>query len=549
VTVDRKHFLVPGNAYFEDYWTRTRDRMTKIRLSENIRGQKQQLALFQPPIDPRQILAALAAGMSIDEAYDSLSDAAPMYRFSHQLRRAKDMASTVVSFGSTLLSALERNDAEGLAHLRASQEQHVMDLTTQLKSIALAEAESQHDMLKDRAADITKRQSHFQKLIAKNLLSPEDRAMTLKNDALAIQSTTAAIRGASAMGYLMMSIVGTASGGQHFGRAVEVGAASLDAAAASLVQSAGMAEARGQNDRRMQDWRWQLIQAQTELAANIKQQAAAKLGVSQARTALDQQTLQVEHHRALQAYAENKFTGRELYGWTVGQLSSIYSSAFNLALEFAHDAQQAFWFERSCEDPIIKQAKLGSLKTGLLAGQDLLLALGRLEKAYTDKEALEVEVEQTLSLRHMGTDKALGDICADWKEQKDSGIFQFTITPEFLQQDQQGKGYRRIHSIALTLPAVVGPYQNLNATLTQVHGWLPNGQTKPQTGEGQRVAISTGMNDHGVFELNFGGARFQPFEGTSAHSKWRLVIPKDASKALLDSLSDVVVKLRYKVVG
>ncbi|CAH2935917.1 MAG: Unknown, probable insecticidal toxin [uncultured Paraburkholderia sp.] len=64
----------------------------------------------------------------------------------------------------------------------------------------------------------------------------------------------------------------------------------------------------------------------------------------------------------------------------------------------------------------------------------------------------------------------------------------------------------------------------------------------------QQIALSSGPNDAGLFELNFGDERYLPFEGTGAVSGWTLKFPRptsDAQKAALDSLVDVIVHVRY----
>jgi hypothetical protein len=66
--------------------------------------------------------------------------------------------------------------------------------------------------------------------------------------------------------------------------------------------------------------------------------------------------------------------------------------------------------------------------------------------------------------------------------------------------------------------------------------WRPN----------QQIAISRGINDSGIFELNFHDERYLPFEGTGAISDWNLSLPKAANRTLdFDSISDVIIHLQY----
>ena len=59
------------------------------------------------------------------------------------------------------------------------------------------------------------------------------------------------------------------------------------------------------------------------------------------------------------------------------------------------------------------------------------------------------------------------------------------------------------------------------------------------------IATSHGQNDGGVFELDFRDARYLPFEGAGAISRWQIEMPPETNAFDLDSLSDVVLQLRY----
>jgi hypothetical protein len=64
----------------------------------------------------------------------------------------------------------------------------------------------------------------------------------------------------------------------------------------------------------------------------------------------------------------------------------------------------------------------------------------------------------------------------------------------------------------------------------------------------QQVAISSGLNDSGLFSLSFGDERYLPFEGTGAVSKWHLSFPNptsDEQTALRASLNDVILQVHY----
>jgi hypothetical protein len=59
------------------------------------------------------------------------------------------------------------------------------------------------------------------------------------------------------------------------------------------------------------------------------------------------------------------------------------------------------------------------------------------------------------------------------------------------------------------------------------------------------IAVSTGQNDSGVFELNFRDERYIAFEGAGAISNWRIELPKDFHEFDYNTITDVVMHLRY----
>ena len=75
------YFCAPENEQFIAYWERVEDRLYKIRHSLSIEGIRRQLALFQPPIEPSQLVRAVAGGRTPLSVVSQLTPAVPHYRF------------------------------------------------------------------------------------------------------------------------------------------------------------------------------------------------------------------------------------------------------------------------------------------------------------------------------------------------------------------------------------------------------------------------------------------------------------------------------------
>jgi hypothetical protein len=130
------YFCIPQNNQLASYWDTVEDRLYKIRHCLNIEGVFSPPALFAPPINPMALVAAMAGGLSISSALADLQAPLPYYRFATMLQKANEFTNDVKSLGASLLTALEKNDAEGLSLLRQSQEIALLQAVRDVKQPA-----------------------------------------------------------------------------------------------------------------------------------------------------------------------------------------------------------------------------------------------------------------------------------------------------------------------------------------------------------------------------------------------------------------------------
>ncbi len=135
--------------------------------------------------------------------------------------------------------------------------------------------------------------------------------------------------------------------------------------------------------------------------------------------------------------------------------------------------------------------------------------------------------------------------------------------PEWLYDlDCPGLYMRRIKTVALSLPAVVGPYTTINCTLTLLRSTvrkkpeLKNGKYARDlsgdddrfvdyVGGAQSIVTSGGTHDAGMFEHNLHNEWVFPFEGAGAVSAWRLELPKDFPPFDYATISDAILHVQY----
>jgi hypothetical protein len=154
------YFCVPRNDRILEYWDTVADRLFKIRNSLNIRGIFRQLALFAPPIDPALLAGGVAAGLDVEAVITGLNQPLPLVRFGFLIGRALELANEVRQLGSSLLTAIEREDEEKLALLRSSHERAILDLTEAIRFGQWQEAVKSREAV-ERSLELTARRYVF----------------------------------------------------------------------------------------------------------------------------------------------------------------------------------------------------------------------------------------------------------------------------------------------------------------------------------------------------------------------------------------------------
>ncbi|WP_139487949.1 neuraminidase-like domain-containing protein [Brevibacillus dissolubilis] len=551
------YFCVPENDQFIAYWDRVEDRLYKIRHCMNLAGITRQLDLFQPPLDPMQLVRAAATSNNVLSLANRRQQAIPNYRFIYMLEKAKNMTSTVIQLGSALLGALEKKDSSGLELLRTTHEENIQNLITQIKTQQVDEAKNHLDALQKSLRTTTDRSNHYQTLITNGLSSYEQSSQQMMAVAIAFQTTAIAIHGVAIAGYLAPNVFGLADGGMEFGQAIDAGARISDGLANQINQGAQLAAMMGEHDRRREEWEFQKLMADDEVLQIQSEIAASQIRLQIAQQELTVHKKNISQTKEIEDFLKSKFTNEDLYQWMIDRISQVYFQTYKIALEVAQNAQTAYQFELDSEDSYINMQYWDSLRRGLMAGESLMFALTQMERSYLDKNIRRLEIEKSISLMQINPEAFL--------QLKTTGKCNFSLDEILFDYDFPGHYSRQIKSLSITIPCIVSPYQNVNATLIQTSNSIvtsPNEQavefllnrkqgTHPTTGlrenwaPNQQIAISRGVDDSGMFVLDFRDDRYLPFEGTGAVSSWELRLPKETNRINYESITDVIIQFKY----
>jgi hypothetical protein len=565
-SVETLYFCVPQNDMLCSYWDTIADRLFKIRNCMNIEGVVRELALFEPPIDPALLVQAAAAGIDISSALSDLYAPTPCYRFQLTLQKAMEFCGDVRSLGATLLSALEKKDAEALALLRASHETQILEAAKYIREQSVSEARETLAGLEQSKAMAEARLAYF---TSREYANPSEKLqMTLMTTSIVLQGaaqltelTASFMHGvpdgyAGGAGYagspLTFTHFGggskTAAGLQAFSRSVN-GLAGVASAGSSL------AGARGGFDRRAEEWAFQADLAEKEIEQIYKQLAAAQIRIAIAEQELENHNQQIEHARDIQTFMADKYTNDQLYSWMISQISGIYFQSYQMAYDLAKRAEKAYQHELGVTaSSFISFGYWDSLKKGLMSGEKLLYDLRRLEMSYFEQNRREYEITKHISLAALDPAALI--------QLRQTGKCSVSLPEALFDLDYPGHYLRRIKNVSVTIPCVSGPYTGVNCALTLLKssirrdGALLNGQYGRDVVNGdlrftdsygmiQSIVTSAGQNDSGLFETNLRDERYLPFEGAGVISDWSIEMPGDFRAFDYDTISDLILHLRY----
>jgi Tc toxin complex TcA C-terminal TcB-binding domain/ABC toxin N-terminal region/Neuraminidase-like domain/Salmonella virulence plasmid 28.1kDa A protein len=540
-------FCVPPDKELLKYWDRVEDRLFKIRNCMNISGVLRSLSLFAPEINPMALVRAKAAGLSLEEALGLMAAPVPPYRFTYLVERARQAAAQVSSFGASLLSALEKKDVEELTLLKSVHEQTIERMTKDVKTRAVEEAQFSLQAVIENETNVQNKIAYYQGLIDAGLSGWELTQQITRHLGTKGRLDESMIQLNAAIMYLIPQVGSPFSmkyGGKEMGDSMSswaAWAASMAGIFEAVSASAGL-EATFQ--RRSQEWRQALSQAQQELKQLAQTHQAAQKRADMAQKDLDIHQTTMDHTTEVYAFYKDKFTSLGLYNYLASTLTRLHREAYNAAHDLAALAERAYGYETDDDTVFVAPDNYQFDKAGLLAGERLQLQLQQLETSYVKTNTRRFEVTQSFSLA-LSQPAALVDLRA-------KGNCEFALPEVLFDLAYPGQYKRLIKAVRLTIPCVAGPYTNVSAKLTLTQSQVrtqtttdPNDLLNVPLQTTQSISTSTAQNDGGMFELNFRDERYLPFEGAGAVSAWRLELPTQLRTFDYDTIGDVIVHVSY----
>ncbi|KAI1381263.1 hypothetical protein F4677DRAFT_402542 [Hypoxylon crocopeplum] len=595
--IETGYFCIPSNPQIMALKNSIDDCMYKIRNNMNIDGNIQDRPLFEPPIDPGQLVRARAAGVSPSTFASDIKGPMPKHRFMYLLQRAYQLADELKGMDSLVLTIKEKKDGEALLTLTTSHRQAVQQLILESKKMEKQEALKAIDVLQETRRAHETRLAFFLALTgdqSQGIPGPEttwndipqlidtptaDDLRMSSGEKLEMDCTESAVATLPTVSMLenlaanLLIFPQASINAQPLGVGVstELGtgivARGLQAAAGGIRQLVQHSQDQGMLAgkksyliRQLQERRQQANQAGHDIKIVDQQVFVQNLLVERLDVELRAQVQENENTVQELEWFQSKYTNEQLYTWLENQYSAFYHDTYTLASQLAQKVQKAYHFENPHDETAYLSPVAGgywdSSRDGLLSGARLSLDLKRIEIAYLNSQPYDFEIEKNISLRQL---HPLGLLSL-----RETGVTDFALPESLFDIDFPGHYCRRIVSVSLRIPCIVGAYVSLNCTLIlKSHSYRI--RKDATTGADYRqldkegvfrtdvipitsIAVTSSHHDGGKFDFGASSEKYLPFEGAGAVSQWRVELPEQLRQFDYQTISDVVMQVRYTAV-
>jgi hypothetical protein len=326
---------------------------------------------------------------------------------------------------------------------------------------------------------------------------------------------------------------------------------------------AGIAARTASYERRADDWLLQANLVARELAQVGRHIIGSLIAEQVSRHEYLNNRKQIGLTQEVDRFLRDKYTNEAFYAWMQGETSRLYYEHYRFAFDTARKAERAIKQELMLPEmdskDYIKFNYWDAGRQGLLSADSLYFDIKRMELAYHELNKREYELTKHISLLQVDPYALL--------QLRATGRCSVQLPEELFDVDGPGHYFRRIKTVALSIPCTTGPYTGVNCRLTLVkssirkNAQLKDGKYKRAGAEDDRfinyfgslqsVVTSSGQNDSGLFETNLRDDRFLPFEGAgAAYSEWQIELPSNPSKDELaqfdyGTISDVILHMRF----
>lgn len=541
-------------------WDLLDARLSNLRNNRSIEGQPLSIPLFSPTLDPLELLRAQANGNLGTSRNPGGQVQVVPYKWQTVYQLAQQGVEFLIQQEDQLRLWLEQRDRGELEEL---QQGHMIELADYARSIheaTIAQLEATAASLRQSESMVKARAQFYQNLVDEGVSVAEYGVLETSRIARYVGAGAGALRAAGAALDLAPNIYGTSNGGMRLASIPYAFAEAAQLTAELMMREAEEASIIEQQRRRQQEWGLARDQSNAEVRVLQAQLLAQDHAIDAARASLQQTEIANSQAKAVYAFYKNRSTGLELSKWVVGQVKTLIYQVYDVVAGLCLCAETCWQYEMGdYKTRFIRPDVWMDTHHGFTTGSSLKLDLLRMAAAHVKRDERRIQLVKTISLKSLDA--------TEWSTFKTSGKLSFKLNEKLFDQDYPGHYCRQVKSLSLTFPGLLGPYQNICATLVQIssatvlepnieavkqlHGLpdaAPPGSLVHNLRPYQQIGLSLGLDDNGMID-GMGDDRYAPFENTGAHATYELTLPRSDQPdqaLLLDSLTDLILTLRYQ---
>jgi hypothetical protein len=551
----RQRFCVPPNGALDELRAIVATRLLNLRSCQNIEGVSQALSLYGQRIDPAILVRATAEGINLDVVLGLVSGARPTMYFQALWQRAMQACERSRAFDEALVGAQvaadaeesvrRQNDLEIQAHeaklqIDSQRVDHAKKLTEALdRTIESAQAryefyndreqlssyeKLESDLLRDagvadaRAAGASRSASHAAWFPTAEFYADGGWRWTSGSPPSVYFQTGAAVRSRFGGETAVQVFRADAEGHQHNSAHKRV--------------DAGVAGQRGNRDRRREEWKHLAeISLKDEQRAKADRDSAV-ISVVIAEFERDLQRQRIDDAKAMRTFHRSKTTSMEFHSRRADRHRALLYQQHRLAFDLVLQSRAALIREHGLDEPPFIADPWGS--DGVGAAAALMAELEQQQRMY--RESWRREQEHKLKYSLAGRDPLA------FLQLIQQGKTLVSMTEGDWDDEAAGWYFRRLRRISVDVPAVRGPYNNVNATITQVRGEKRLRPFSPTDGDyardgadalrfrddlttGDCIVTNTGIQDDGRVEQRQDPEHPPPFAMNGAIATFLVELP------------------------
>ena len=553
-------------------------RLFNLRHYLDIEGNMMKLPLYAAAFDPFDLLRSRLGGTAELTYLQSGSLSIPSYCFRTMVEKAKEQAAALITLGDKRLSYYEQKERYHTENMQLNDATALAQASAGIQSSLLEQQKTTLLSLNAARAMAENKQKYYTKLSAGGASTKECQARNLLVSSSAFQGVISGAAVAAGIIAAFPRIFGLAQDtGDHGKTALISGVGGVAALSAEIMRgTAEYVQLDEQYRRRQEEWNFSAEQAKNEVTVLDEQIKAQNVAITAAENSVKYTTLlQTQAKNLYEYFSQTRQVNESLYEKMVNIIGLLHDQLCSLVRTFCALTEASWRYETDDykRQTFIPADLWSGDNLGILVGIKLQKALLEMEMAYTQQNTRRLNITRTISLKSLVSNhlvKTDETPLTTWDEVKKAlkgaKKLSFGLSHQFFDTDFPGHYARKIHSLSVTFPTLLPPYQNMRVLLEQTSNtllvspdidaveslYIPTEEINSESiirnlRINQKIILSRGSDDSGEFPEDVStGGQYHSFEHSGAISHWLLSVPRpQGSTELIDNLNDIIIKLNY----